>query len=56
MMLICKPACSQFFDAANKFKLSVAKFSQAFDHAENVWMEERRKQQEIIHASDIATR
>jgi hypothetical protein len=48
-------ACSKFFDAVGKFKLSVAKFSQAFDQAERVWVEERGKEQSIIKASDIAS-
>ena len=51
-----RAACLKFFDAARKFKQSIEKLGQAFDHAEKVWVEEHNKQGTIIRASDIASR
>lgn len=41
-------ACLKFLDAAKKFKQSIETLGRAFDHAEQVWVEERRKQDNII--------
>jgi hypothetical protein len=49
-------ACLKFFDAARKFKQSVAALGRAFDQTEKTWMEERHKQEVIIQASDVASR
>jgi hypothetical protein len=49
-------ACVKFHDAGVKFKTSILALSQAFAHAEQVWLEESRKQKEIIRASDFASR
>ena len=49
-------ACLEFREASIKFDESMKKLGHAFGQAEKVWVEEHRKQQNIIKASDVASR
>lgn len=51
-----RDGCVKFFESVKKFKQSMEALSQAFDRAEKVWIEEQRKQQGIIQASNVASR
>ena len=51
-----RSACKAFFDAANKFDQSTQALSSAFEKAEAVWVEERRKQEEIIRVAEATPR
>jgi hypothetical protein len=50
-----RAACLKYFYAGKKFKESIERLGKAFGQAETVWLEERRKQEQIIQAS-IASR
>lgn len=47
-------ACRKYFNAAAKFKGSMERLAKAFEQAEKVWVEERRKQEMIIQASIVS--
>ena len=49
-------ACQRFSDAKGKFKQGIETLGRAFDEAERVWVTEHRRQQDIIHASNVASR
>jgi hypothetical protein len=49
-------ACSKFKEAGTKLRTSIAALAEAFKRAEQVWTEEHRKQQAIVHSSDLASR
>jgi hypothetical protein len=51
-----KTACDKFVEVAKKFKQSVQTLSSAFQHVEQAWVLERREQEAIIHAADLASR
>lgn len=46
-----RAACFEFFDATKKFKQSIETLGRAFDQAEKIWLEERRKQENIIQVA-----
>jgi hypothetical protein len=49
-------ACLKFMQALSEFDEIVRMLGEAFNQAEKVWVEERRKQAGIIQAADIASR
>jgi len=49
-------ACLKFIDAAKNFKQNLEALGRSFDQTEKIWVEERRKQERIIQASDVASR
>jgi hypothetical protein len=49
-------ACTKIIEAVKTFNQSIERYRLAFDQTEKVWLDEQRKQQEIIQAADFASR